>query len=50
MDHLNISLRSIADSYTHDLIRKKETLPTRQQVDFRAKVDLLLGEIARILS
>lgn len=50
MDHLNISMRSIADSYTHDLIRKKELLPTRQQVDFRANIDLLLSEIIRISS
>lgn len=50
MEHLNISLRSIADSYTHDLIRKKEILPSRQQVDFRANVDLLLVEILKILT
>lgn len=49
MEYLNISMRSIADSYTHDLIRKKETLPTRQQVDFRANIDILLAEIIRFL-
>nr|WP_199158676.1 hypothetical protein [Pedobacter sp. ASV2] len=48
MNFLNISLRSIADSYTHDLIRKKEILPNSQQVDFRPNVDLLLAEVVRI--
>lgn len=50
MEHLNISLRSIADSYTHDLIRKKEILPSKQQVDFRANIDVLLVEILRKLN
>lgn len=46
---LNESLRSIADSYTHHIIRKKDTLPNEQQVDFRANLDILLSEIIRIL-
>jgi|GEM_PF-6851717 len=50
MGHLNVSLRSIADSYTHDLIRKKEILPNQQQVEFRASLDFLLSEVLRILN
>ncbi|TKC04242.1 hypothetical protein [Pedobacter frigoris] len=46
---LNESLRSIADSYTHHIIRKKESHPNEQQVDFRANLDVLLVEIIRIL-
>lgn len=49
MEHLNISLRSIADNYTHDLIRKKEILPNQQQLEFRANIDILLAEIIRII-
>lgn len=42
---LNESLRSIADSYTHQTVRKKEVLPNPQQVDFRHNLDFLLSEI-----
>jgi len=47
--NLHESLRSIADSYTHHTIRRKESLPNEQQVDFRANLDILLVEIIRIL-
>jgi len=50
MSHLNNSLRNIADSYLHVPIRHKEYLPTFNQVDFRADLDTLLGEIVRILA
>lgn len=49
MEHLNQSLRSVADAHLHVQIRGKESLPTFQQVDFRADLDVLLGEIVRIL-
>lgn len=47
MNHLNNSLRNIADSFLHDTIRKRESLPTLNQVDFRQDMDVLLGEIVR---
>ena len=49
MQHLQESSRSIADSYLHMPIRKKESLPTRVQVNFRNDLDVLLGEIVRVL-
>lgn len=49
MEHLNKSMRSIADSYLHMPIRKKESLPNKEQVDFRADMDVLLCEIVRLL-
>ncbi len=49
MKHLNESLKNIADSFLHQTIRKKEDLPTEIQIDFRADIDVLLGEIIRIL-
>jgi len=49
MKHLNVSLRSIADSFLHETIRNKEILPNDTQVDFRQDLDRLLGEIVRIL-
>ena len=49
MKHLNLSLRNIADTYLHVPIRKKESIPVFNQVDFRADLDVLLGEIIRLL-
>lgn len=49
MKTLNESLRSIADLYNHQLIRNKESLPTIQQVDFKANLDILLTEILFVL-
>ena len=49
MKRLNDSLRNLADSYLHVQIRKVENLPTFNQVDFRAEVDALLGEVSRVL-
>lgn len=50
MKNLQNSLRHIADSHLHAQIRNREVLPTERQVDFRADLDVLLGEIVRILS
>lgn len=49
MHHLEKSARNIADSHLHQHIRSKEILPTRVQVSFQHDLDVLLGEIVRIL-
>lgn len=49
MKNLENSSRNIADSYLHLPVRKKESLPTFQQVNFIADLDILLSEIVRIL-
>lgn len=49
MKRLNDSLRNLADSYLHVQIRKIESLPTFNQVDFRAELDALLSEVSRVL-
>ncbi len=48
MDRLDNSLRSIADAHLHSHIRASEVLPMATQVDFRAELDVLLGEIVRL--
>lgn len=50
MKPLQESLRGIADGYNHQLIRKKETVPSPQQVDFKSNLDVLLCEIISILA
>jgi hypothetical protein len=45
MKHLDNGMRKIADSYLHQHIRRQESLPTEQQVNFSPYLDLLLGEI-----
>lgn len=49
LQNLQKSLRNIADSHAHDMIRKKEVLPVRVQVSFFQDLDVLLSEIIRIL-
>lgn len=49
MSLLNESLRKIADSHLHVQIRNKEILPTFNQVNFVAQLDVLLAEIVRVL-
>jgi len=49
MEHLNNSLKNIANSHLHVQIRKKEILPTEKQVNFSPDLDILLSEIVRIL-
>jgi hypothetical protein len=49
MQHLNVSLRNVADAHLHVQIRSSEVLPMAPQVGFRADLDVLLGEIVRIL-
>jgi hypothetical protein len=49
MEHLENSLRNIADAHLHTSIRQKEVLPTKTQVNFANDLDVLLAEIVRIL-
>lgn len=48
MEHLNKSMRSIADNYLHMTIRQSESLPNETQVDFSREIDFLLAEIIRV--
>jgi len=50
MRFLDKGLRSIADSYNHDIIRRKETLPTPQQISYASQLDTLLAEIIKQIS
>jgi hypothetical protein len=47
--HLENGCRSISDGLLHQTIRRKESLPTVNQVNYSADVDVLLGEIIRKL-
>jgi hypothetical protein len=49
MEHLENSLRKIADAHLHVQIRKSEVLPNRTQVNYSADLDVLLAEIVRLL-
>lgn len=49
MQHLDKSLRNIADAHLHVQIRSTEVFPTAPQVDFRADLDVLLSEVVRVL-
>jgi hypothetical protein len=49
MHHLENAARKVADGLLHMPIRKSETLPTAQQVCFAPQLDVLLGEIIRIM-
>lgn len=48
MQRLENAARNIADSHLHTQIRSAETLPTPQQVNFAAELDVLLAEVVRI--
>ncbi len=48
MLNLENSSRKIADSYLHTKIRRKESLPSKTQVNFSNDLDVLLAEIVRI--
>ena len=49
MQHLQNSLRNIADNHLHSHIRKNEILPNKNQVNFTNDFDVLLSEITRLL-
>ncbi len=48
MQHLNNASRNVADAHLHQQIRKREVLPTPQQVYCGQQLDLLLEEIIRL--
>jgi hypothetical protein len=48
LKHLEDSSRTIADTHLHTPVRRKETLPTKTQVNFSQDLDVLLAEIVRI--
>jgi hypothetical protein len=47
-EHLNNAARRFADSYLHSAMRREESIPTAQQVQFGPDLDFLLAEIIRI--
>ena len=49
MRRLEDAARKIADSHLHTALRQSEVLPTRVQVNFSNEVDVLLGELIRLL-
>jgi hypothetical protein len=49
MQHLERASRSIADGHLHQPIRRKESLPTAQQVNCGQQLDTLLEEIVRMI-
>ena len=49
MQHLDTSARKIGDMHLHVQIRPHEVLPTRTQVNFTHELDVLLGEVVRLL-
>lgn len=50
MQHLENTAKKIADSHIHTPIRKHDDLPTKSQVEFKPDLDLLLGEVVRLLN
>ncbi|MEJ7821268.1 MAG: hypothetical protein WKF85_03040 [Chitinophagaceae bacterium] len=48
MQHLENSLRNISNLFLHTPIKKTEVLPTENQVEFIAPIDLLLAEVIMI--
>lgn len=49
LEHLENSLKHIADGHLHMQIRSSEVLPADSQVNFRSDLDVLLSEIVRRL-
>lgn len=47
--HFDSSARSIADAHLHLPIRAREVLPTTTQVNHSQALDVLLGEVVRLL-
>ena len=48
MLRLETTCRKLADGCLHNPIRKTESIPTSKQVEFRADIDALLGELVRV--
>jgi hypothetical protein len=49
MEYLEKGARKIADSHLHVQIRPVESIPTPTQVNFSREIDVLLGEVVRLL-
>lgn len=49
LEHIQTALRHIADGALHTHIRRRETVPTATQVDFRQSFDVLISELIRTL-
>lgn len=49
MQHLQNTSRKIADTHLHSQIRSTESVPNKNQVEFRPDLDVLLSEIVRVL-
>jgi hypothetical protein len=49
LKNLENSSRNISDSLLHQKIRRKETLPNLNQVNFAPDIDVVLAEIIRIV-
>ncbi|MFN7992721.1 MAG: hypothetical protein U0Q18_03930 [Bryobacteraceae bacterium] len=49
MQHLDGAARKVSDAHLHMPIRKRETLPTPQQVYCASQLDVMLSEIVRIM-
>lgn len=50
MKSLDTLYRKISDTHLHMQLRQKESLPTSTQIDCSAALDVLIGEIIRIMS
>ena len=49
LKNLQDTSRNISDGLLHQVIRRTESLPNLNQVNFSAEIDVLLGEIVRII-
>lgn len=49
MSHLTDSMKHVADGILHVHIRPTETLPSSTQVNYSQSLDVLLGEVVRVL-
>ncbi len=48
LKNLENSSRNISDGILHQKIRRKETLPSKNQINFSPDIDVLIGEIIRV--
>lgn len=49
MDRLDVEMRNIADMHLHSHIRKSDSLPNFNQINYSSLIDLLLSEVVSIL-
>jgi hypothetical protein len=50
MDHVENSTRKVADLHLHSVATRHELLPNQAQVNFGPTLDVLLGEIVKLLN